>query len=219
MNNFSNRLITAMSKRNMKQSDLVKLTGINKGALSSYINGRYEPKQNNVYLLANCLNVNEAWLMGYDVPMEKNTSNYTFGIKTNEILKKISSNLDLPENLIKDIFINLRIDGHLELNYENVYLEIKKFLIENYNKNWDRDSERFNYQLIGFNYLLQSINWHYEIKEDSDNMHAYYELTNGDLKISLSNEEFSKFEEYIITTLKTKLQEMIIKSSNVFDNK
>lgn len=42
-----------------------------KGALSSYISGRYNPKQNNTYLIAKALNVSEAWLMGADVPMER----------------------------------------------------------------------------------------------------------------------------------------------------
>lgn len=69
MDKLSNRLKIAMKEKNIKQSDLVKKTGINKGALSSYINGRYEPKQNNINLLANALGVSIAWLRGYDVPM------------------------------------------------------------------------------------------------------------------------------------------------------
>lgn len=69
MDKLSNRLKIAMKEKNIKQSDLVKKTGINKGALSSYINGRYEPKQYNINLLANALGVSIAWLRGYDVPM------------------------------------------------------------------------------------------------------------------------------------------------------
>ena len=55
----------------MSQSELIKRTGINKGSLSSYLNGRYEPKQKAIYKLSKALNVSEAWLMGYDVPMER----------------------------------------------------------------------------------------------------------------------------------------------------
>lgn len=69
MKSFAERLALAMSKKNLKQTDLIKQTGINKGALSSYLSGRYEPKQNNIYLLSKALGVSEAWLMGYDVPM------------------------------------------------------------------------------------------------------------------------------------------------------
>ena len=53
--------------RHMRQAELVKLTGINKSAISSYISGAYEPKQKNIYRIAEALNVSEAWLMGHDV--------------------------------------------------------------------------------------------------------------------------------------------------------
>ena len=72
---FSNRLKTAMLIRNIKASELSLKTGIAKSSLSEYINGKYEAKQDGVFLLAKALNVNEAWLMGLDVPMEKEVSN------------------------------------------------------------------------------------------------------------------------------------------------
>ena len=149
MKSFSNRLIFAMTKKNIKQSELVKQTGINKGALSSYINGRYEPKQNNIYLLAKALDVNEAWLMGYDVPMERNVNDLFVGSELNLIFEQISKDLGLPSNLVKSIFVNLNLEANLELNYENVYLEIKKFLINNFNKNWDIDSKQLNLKIVG----------------------------------------------------------------------
>lgn len=79
---FSNRLNTAMRIRNIKATELSIKTGIAKSSLSEYINGKYEAKQDGVYLLAKALNVNEAWLMGLDVPMEKVIDN---------ILKKIGA--------------------------------------------------------------------------------------------------------------------------------
>ena len=60
----ADRISEAMKLRDMRQADLVEKTGISKGALSSYISGRYVPKQNNVYLIAKALDVSEAWLMG-----------------------------------------------------------------------------------------------------------------------------------------------------------
>ena len=68
---FSNRLNRAMQIRNMKATELSTKTGIAKSSLSEYINGKYEAKQDGVYLLAKALNVSEAWLMGLDVPMER----------------------------------------------------------------------------------------------------------------------------------------------------
>ncbi|MDD2447957.1 MAG: S24 family peptidase [Tissierellia bacterium] len=72
---FSIRLKEAMIARNIIQADLVKQTGISKGAISQYISGAFLPKQDNTYILANILNIDEAWLMGHDVPMERTRSN------------------------------------------------------------------------------------------------------------------------------------------------
>lgn len=65
------RLSLALSIRKMKQSDLCSLTGIPKSAISQYIKGSFEPKQERVYIISKALDVSEAWLMGYDVPMER----------------------------------------------------------------------------------------------------------------------------------------------------
>ena len=65
------RIKLGMEIRGLKQADIVERSGINKGALSCYISGKYKPKQNSIYLIAKALDVNEAWLMGADVPMER----------------------------------------------------------------------------------------------------------------------------------------------------
>ena len=67
----ADRIKTALYIRGMKQADLCKLTKIPKSALSQYLSGAYEPKQDRIYLISKALNVSEAWLMGLDVPMEK----------------------------------------------------------------------------------------------------------------------------------------------------
>lgn len=68
--NFKKRLIQAMSKKNINQAELSTLSTIRASSISDYINGKYSPKQDKVDLLAKALNVNPAWLLGYDVPME-----------------------------------------------------------------------------------------------------------------------------------------------------
>lgn len=68
---FSARLKTAMAVRKLKQADLCALTGISKSAMSQYLSGVFEPKQMRLWRMAAVLNVDEAWLMGYDVPMER----------------------------------------------------------------------------------------------------------------------------------------------------
>lgn len=67
---FRNRLIQAMSIRNMRQVDLAEKSGLPKAQISQYKNGKYEPMQDALYKLAKALSVNVAWLMGHDVPME-----------------------------------------------------------------------------------------------------------------------------------------------------
>lgn len=79
MKTTSDRIKEGMAIRNMKQTDLVERTGISKGALSSYISGRYSPKQNNIYLIAKALNVSEGWLMGFNVSMERKADTEKFG--------------------------------------------------------------------------------------------------------------------------------------------
>ena len=95
MSTTSKRIQEGMELRGLKQADLVEKTGISKGALSSYISGRYVPKQNNTFLIAKALNVNEAWLMGADVPMERidtTSENQTSEQKElNEIYIQLSS--------------------------------------------------------------------------------------------------------------------------------
>ena len=67
---FSERLQESLKRKSLKAIELANLSGISRGAISSYLSGRWKAKQDNIYLLAKALNVNEAWLMGYDVPME-----------------------------------------------------------------------------------------------------------------------------------------------------
>ena len=48
--------------------------GIDKGQISSYLSGKYKPKQENLSLVAAALDVSEYWLMGLDVSMDREGS-------------------------------------------------------------------------------------------------------------------------------------------------
>lgn len=65
------RIKQGLEIREITQTQLATKANIDKGQLSSYISGKYNPRQNNIDALAKALNVNEAWLMGFDVPMER----------------------------------------------------------------------------------------------------------------------------------------------------
>ena len=78
------RIKEAMSKTGKKQIDIVRETGIDKGALNHYLKGSYEPKRETMHKLANALNVSEMWLYGYDCNMER---------KTNDIVEKVKNRM------------------------------------------------------------------------------------------------------------------------------
>lgn len=68
---FSERLNSIIKEKKIRQVDLCRKTGIGKSAMSQYLRGSFEPKQQKLYALAAALDVSEAWLMGYDVPKER----------------------------------------------------------------------------------------------------------------------------------------------------
>ena len=91
----SKRLKEAMVLRNKKQKDLVDITKTDKGSISHYLSGRYEPKKEAVNKLASALNVSEMWLWGYDVPMERSAR--PFGEEENPYALDVSDTLDTLE--------------------------------------------------------------------------------------------------------------------------
>lgn len=68
---FSKRLSEIMAIRGKKQSEVSSDTKIPKSAISQYVSGKFEAKQDRLYVLAKYFDVSEAWLMGYDVPMDR----------------------------------------------------------------------------------------------------------------------------------------------------
>ncbi len=123
MTTTAERIKKGMELRGMKQADLVEITGISKGALSSYISGHYVPKQNNIFLISKALNVNESWLMGNDVPMERFHSSKKKGVTINvlgrvaagipiEAIENVIDTEEITEDLAKTgSFFGLQIHG------------------------------------------------------------------------------------------------------------
>ena len=82
------RLTSAMNLRGFRPIDLSEQTGIPKSMVSYYMSGKSQPKADRLYKLAQTLQVNEAWLMGYDVPMERSPEQ-----KRNDELERIIQRL------------------------------------------------------------------------------------------------------------------------------
>lgn len=68
---MKNRIREALSTRNMKAAELAERSGLDKAAISNYVKQNYQPKQKALFNMAKILDVNEMWLAGYDVPMQR----------------------------------------------------------------------------------------------------------------------------------------------------
>lgn len=68
-NEFQYRLQKALAEKRISASELSRLSGVNKVAISNYINGVYVAKQDKCYLLAKALDVDPGWLMTGDEPV------------------------------------------------------------------------------------------------------------------------------------------------------
>lgn len=62
-NDFQYRLLKAINEKGLTAADLSRATGLSSCAISNYINGKYLPKQDKVYLLSKALNVDPGWLI------------------------------------------------------------------------------------------------------------------------------------------------------------
>ena len=76
----ADRIRQLMEEKNWKQVDIFNNSKpyqeklgvkLGKSAISQYVNGVQAPDQRRLALLALTFNVSEAWLMGYDVPRER----------------------------------------------------------------------------------------------------------------------------------------------------
>jgi transcriptional regulator with XRE-family HTH domain len=77
------RLQQIMNMKQLRQVDILEAAKpycekygipLGKNALSQYVSGKVVPGQQKLTILGMALGVSEAWLMGYDVPMERNVT-------------------------------------------------------------------------------------------------------------------------------------------------
>lgn len=113
---FSTRLDKAMKLRNMKSVELHEKTGISESLISKYLSGNALARQNKIFALSKALDVNPAWLMGYDVPITDNTRTVEI-----PILRTINPNISLLDKTnIKD-YTTLKVKPHWDNNIENYF--------------------------------------------------------------------------------------------------
>lgn len=84
VSNITIRLKEALTDANMRQSELARLTDIDRGSISNYLSGRYEPKTSAISKMSKVLDVSEMWLYGYDYPKQRSEER-----KKNDELNKL----------------------------------------------------------------------------------------------------------------------------------
>lgn len=107
---LKNRLKIAINCAGIKPIELSEKTGIPKSSISQYMSGYAKPNLERKYLIAKALNVSESWLMGFDVPMERDYNKKLFDDVTNE-----------NNGSIADFIVRLRNDKDFR-NFINVLI-------------------------------------------------------------------------------------------------
>ena len=92
------RLQQALDRKGWKAVDLVEATGVPKGAISYYLSGKSKPKADRLYLIAQALDISEAGLLGYDVPITR-----TDDQKKNDQLAKLIVRLRTDDEFYKTV--------------------------------------------------------------------------------------------------------------------
>lgn len=127
------RLKQIMSVKNLKQIDIIRLSKpycekykvkLGRNDLSQYVSGKVSPGQNKLYVLAKSLNVSEAWLMGCDVPMERD----------------IEKKGEFAEPNITEDYTTFPVIGEIAAGYDHIAVE-----------NWEGDTADIpNSYLLGY---------------------------------------------------------------------
>lgn len=153
--NTSDRLKEIMAEKGLRQIDILNKAipfckkynvKLGRNDLSQYISGKVEPSQKKLTVLAEALEVNEAWLMGYDISMddndqisiivEKDIGNFKKGqIITNdeELTIYEKTLIEESQRLERE---NKKLKASIEqrekniLNFSTSYLEIISELVE-----------------------------------------------------------------------------------------
>ena len=111
IDSFTNRFQQALNKSNLKQVDICEKTGLSSSLINKYITGKAIPRQNKIYLLAQTLNVNPAWLMGFDVSPAPIPTH----IDEKEFEKMENQPLDNKKNMLLDYMNQCNIDSMFPL--------------------------------------------------------------------------------------------------------
>lgn len=98
--NIGERIKSLRKEKGLTQKELARLSSISEISIRKYENGDRQPKQKAIFHLAKALGVSEGWLMGYDVPMEREEEN-TFLAEQSEELSCFVKYLESIKYLVR----------------------------------------------------------------------------------------------------------------------
>lgn len=78
----------------ISQTEFCKRCGLNKSALSNYLNGDREPRQDKLSMIADAFDVDPAWLMGYETPMRLSKIGDTLSYEESKVISAYRSSSD-----------------------------------------------------------------------------------------------------------------------------
>lgn len=91
IDSFKNRLEQSIKEADLTQNELALKSGISKSLINKYLKGVSEAGNHKLLLLANALNVNPLWLMGYDVGKYKVLENTSANSEKQDLIHLIES--------------------------------------------------------------------------------------------------------------------------------
>ncbi|MYY51203.1 helix-turn-helix transcriptional regulator [Lactobacillus salivarius] len=65
INNFQSRLKIAIENKGISQAELARCSGLSRASITDYLKGKYKAKPGAIYSLAQALDVDTFWLLGY----------------------------------------------------------------------------------------------------------------------------------------------------------
>lgn len=127
---FAERMKHAMQKAGKKQIDIANATGIDKGAISNYLRGKYVPKTDAMAKIAHALNVSVDWLRGYE---EFNTTGHTLEIQATVEEQLLKVKADICEIIVRlhadeTFYAATKWLNSLSTEEVNVFLSFAKML-------------------------------------------------------------------------------------------
>ena len=103
---FKDRLKEVLDKKGLRAVDLMDMTDVPKSAISFYLAGKSQPKADRLYKIAQALDISEAWLLGYDVPMARSLES-----KKNDQLAKLVVRMRNDESFFNSVVALAGLDA------------------------------------------------------------------------------------------------------------